>query len=74
MKVHLLLLWLVTLQISATVCGCLRKRQLASVSVRLNSQLTVWVTGSGPMREGLSRYIVLGPNSYGGAWDWRTGL
>jgi len=73
MNVHLLLLWLATLQISATVRGCLRKTQLASVSIRLNSQLRVWVTGSGPMREGSSRCIVPGPDSCGGAWDRRTG-
>jgi len=29
-----------------------KKTQLASVSVRLNSQLRVWVTGSDPTREG----------------------
>jgi len=44
-----------------------KKTQLASVSVRFNSQLRVWVTGSGPMREGFSRYIVLGSDSYGEA-------
>jgi len=44
-----------------------KNTQLASVSVRLNSQLRVWFTGSAPMREGSSRYIVPGPDSYGGA-------
>jgi len=42
-----------------------KKTQLASVSVRINSKLRVWVTGSGPMEEGSSRYIVPGPDSYG---------
>jgi len=50
-----------------------KKTQLVSVSIRFNSQLSVWVAGSGPMREGLSRYIVPGPDSYGGAWDRRRG-
>jgi len=36
------------------------------------SQLRVWVTGSGAMREGSNRCIVPGPDSYGGSWD-RTG-
>jgi len=44
-----------------------KKTQLASVSARFNSQIRVWVIGSGPMREGSSRYIVPGPDSYGGA-------
>jgi len=44
-----------------------KKTQLASVSVRFNSQLRVWVAGLGPMREGSNRYIVPGPDSYGGA-------
>ena len=52
MNVHLLLLWLATLQISATVCECLIKRHNWSVSTRFNSQLRVWVTVSGPMRGG----------------------
>jgi len=71
MNVHLLLLWLATLQISAAVCEYLRKRHNWSVSINL--QLKVWVTGSGAMRGGYSRYIVPGPDSYGGAWDRRTG-
>jgi len=50
MNVHLLLLRLATLYISATVWECLRKRHNWSVSVRFNSQLRVWVTGSGAMR------------------------
>jgi len=50
-----------------------KKTQLASVSITFNTQLRVWVTGSGPMREGSSRYIVPGPDSYGGARDRRTG-
>jgi len=39
-----------------------------------NSQLRVWATGSGAMRGESSRYIVPGPESYGGAWNRRTGL
>jgi len=50
MNVRLLLLWLATLQISATVCECLRKRQNWSLSIRFNSQLRAWVTGPGAMR------------------------
>jgi len=73
MNVHLLLLCLATLQISATVCECLSKRRNWSVSTRFNSQLRDWVTGSGAMRWGSSRYIVPGPDSCRGAWDRRTG-
>ena len=66
-NIHLLLLWLATLQLSATLCECLRKRHNWSVSIRFNSQLRVWVTGPGTMRGGSSRCIVPRPDSYGGA-------
>jgi len=56
-----------TLQISAAMCECLRKRHNWSVSIRFNSQLRVWVTGSGRRRGEASRYIVPGPDSYRGA-------
>jgi len=51
------------LQISATVCECLRKRHNWSFSIRFNSQLRVWVTGSGAMRGGSRGYIVPGPTA-----------
>jgi len=51
----------------------MRKRHNWNVSIRFNSQQRVWVTGSGPMRGGSSRYIVPGIDSYGGGWDRRTG-
>ena len=60
MNVHLLLLQLVTLQISATVCECLRQRHNWSVSIRFNSQHRVWVTGSGAMRGGLAGTLFRG--------------
>jgi len=34
------------------MCECLRKRHNWSLFTRLNSQLRVWVTGSGAMRGG----------------------
>jgi len=46
-NVHLLLLWLATLQVSATVSQCLRKRRNWSISIRFNSQLKVSVAGAG---------------------------
>ena len=63
LNVDLLLLWLATLQISATVCECLRKRHKWSVSVRFNSQLRVWVTGSGAMRGGPAGTLFRGPTA-----------
>jgi len=42
------------------------KKHTWSVFITFNSQLRVWVTGSGYER-GSSRYIVPGPDSYGGA-------
>jgi len=53
MNAHLLLLLLATLQISGIECECLRKRHNWSLSIRFNSQLRVWVTGSRAMRGGL---------------------
>ena len=63
MNVHLLLLWLATLQISATVCECLRKRHNWSVSIRFNSQLRVWVTRSGAVRGGPGGTLFWGPTA-----------
>jgi len=61
-NVHLLLLWL-TLQTSAIVCECLRKRHNWSVSIRFNSQLRVWVTGSQAMRRGPAGTLFWGPTA-----------
>jgi len=38
-----------------------KKTQLASVSIRFNSQLRVWVTGSGPIRGGPAGTLFRGP-------------
>jgi len=51
------------LQISATVCEFLRKRHIRSVSIRLNSQLRVWVTSSGAMRMGPAGILFPGPTA-----------
>ena len=51
------------MQISGTVCECLRKRHNWSVSIRFNSQLRVWVTGSGAMRGGPAGTLFWGPTA-----------
>ena len=61
-NVHLLLLRLATLQLSPKVCECLRKRHNWSVSIRFNSQLRVWVTGSGA-RRGPAGTLFRGPKA-----------
>jgi len=52
-----------TLQISATVCECLRKKRNRSVSITFNSQPRVWVTGSVAMRGGPAGTLFRGPTA-----------
>jgi len=48
---------------SETVCECLRKTHNWRVSMRFNSQLRVWVTGSGAMRGGRAGTLFRGPTA-----------
>jgi len=49
------------------------KRRNWSVSIKFNSQFRVWVRLLAQGLWGSSRYIVPGPDTYGGAWNRRTG-
>jgi len=70
MNVHLLLLWLATLQVSATVCEYLRKRHNWSVSITGCSEFGLLAQG---LWEGdPAGTLFRGPTATD-AWDRRTG-